>query len=35
MTLIVILNAALAAGILGVIVALHARAIVADHRQHQ
>jgi sugar phosphate permease len=35
MTLIVILNAALAAGIVGVIVALHVRAIVTDHRQHR
>lgn len=34
MTLIVILNAALGLAILGVMVALHAKAIVADHRQH-
>ncbi len=35
MTLIVILNAVLALGIVGVIVALHARAIVVDHRRHE
>ncbi|HLY50665.1 MAG TPA: hypothetical protein VKR21_15860 [Solirubrobacteraceae bacterium] len=34
MTLIVILNLALAIGIVATIVALHTRAIVADHRQH-
>ncbi len=33
--LILILNAALAIGILGVMIALHSRAIVADHRQRQ
>ena len=34
MLLIVILNAVLAIGIVGVIAALHAKAIVADHLQH-
>jgi hypothetical protein len=34
MTLIVILNAVLAIGIVGVMVALHSRAILLDHRQH-
>jgi hypothetical protein len=34
MLLIVILNAALAIGIVGVIAALHAKAIIADHLHH-
>lgn len=34
MMLIVILNAALAIGIVGVIAALHSHAIVRDHRHH-